>query len=151
MSATVSFRSADAGDLDALVAMMRAFYAHEAIAFDEKIARAAMDALLREPALGRVWLVLDGARTGGYVALTLGWSLEYGGRDAFLDEIFLDESLRGRGVGERAVELVTGACRTLGVRALHLEVERVNTRAQALYRKQGFVDHDRYLLTKRID
>ena len=41
-------------------------------------------------------------------------------------------------------------CRAVGVRALHLEVERDNTNARALYRKVGFVDHDRYLMTKRI-
>ncbi len=33
---------------------------------------------------------------------------------------------------------------------LHLEVERANARAQNVYRRQGFVDHDRYLLTKRL-
>jgi ribosomal protein S18 acetylase RimI-like enzyme len=147
---SVSFRAAVAGDLDRLAPLMRAFYAHEGIPFDEPAARAAMGALLRDPALGRVWLVREGARVGGYVALTLGWSLEYGGRDAFLDEIFLDEALRGRGVGERAIALVVDACRELGVRALHLEVERANSRAQSLYRKQGFADHDRYLMTRRI-
>jgi ribosomal protein S18 acetylase RimI-like enzyme len=147
---SVSFRAAVADDLAALAALMRAFYAHEGIPFDEPVARAAMEALLRDPALGRAWLVLDGSRVGGYVALTLGWSLEFGGRDAFLDEIFLDEALRGRGVGERAIALVVDACRELGVRALHLEVERANSRAQSLYRKQGFADHDRYLMTRRI-
>jgi ribosomal protein S18 acetylase RimI-like enzyme len=150
MADAVSFRVAGAADLDPLVAMMREFYAHESIPFDEPVARAAMEAMLRDGSLGRIWLVRDGERTGGYVALTLGWSLEYGGRDAFLDEIFLEPPLRGRGIGERAVELAAQACRELGVRALHLEVERANTRAQALYRKQGFVDHDRYLLTRRI-
>ena len=41
-------------------------------------------------------------------------------------------------------------CRTEGIAALHLEVERANTIAQEVYRKQGFKDHDRYLLTKWI-
>jgi len=36
----------------------------------------------------------------------------------------------------------------LGVKALHLEVERTNTAAQAFYRKIGFKDHSRYLMTK---
>jgi ribosomal protein S18 acetylase RimI-like enzyme len=147
----VSFRIAVASDGDALVALMRAFYAHESIPFDEAVARRAMDALLRDPTLGRVWIVQDGARPAGYVALTLGWSLEYGGRDAFLDELFLDPSLRGRGLGDRAVEVALAACAELGVRALHLEVERANARAQALYRKRGFADHDRYLMTRRIE
>jgi ribosomal protein S18 acetylase RimI-like enzyme len=34
---------------------------------------------------------------------------------------------------------------------LHLEVERANTAAQGVYRRAGFKDHDRYLLTKWLD
>jgi len=36
----------------------------------------------------------------------------------------------------------------LGISAVHLEVDHTNTVAQALYRKAGFVDHDRYLMTR---
>jgi len=38
----------------------------------------------------------------------------------------------------------------LGVHALHLEVVRENTIAHAVYRKFGFEEHDRFLLTKVI-
>jgi ribosomal protein S18 acetylase RimI-like enzyme len=143
-----AFRPATTGDLDALVQMMRAFYAHEGIGFDPDVARPAMRGLLEDGTRGRAWLVVDSEGPAGYVVLTLGWSLEYGGRDAFLDEIFLAERLRGRRLGERAIDLALEACRALGVRALHLEVERANARAQSLYRRLGFADHDRYLMTK---
>ncbi len=53
-------------------------------------------------------------------------------------------SARGRSLWPRQ------ACRELGVRALHLEVERENVEAQALYRRIGYKDHDRYLLTKWV-
>jgi ribosomal protein S18 acetylase RimI-like enzyme len=36
------------------------------------------------------------------------------------------------------------------VRALHLEVERTNASAEALYRRRGFRDNDRRLLTKLL-
>jgi ribosomal protein S18 acetylase RimI-like enzyme len=39
----------------------------------------------------------------------------------------------------------------MGVRALHLEVERDNAAGQALYRRRGFRDGGRVLLTKRLD
>ena len=35
-----------------------------------------------------------------------------------------------------------------GVSALHLEVERQNEAAQGFYRRLGFKDHDRYLMTR---
>jgi len=57
---------------------------------------------------------------------------------------------RGKGVGKLALAFAEDACRALGVRALHLEVERANAAAYGLYRKVGFVDHERYLLTKRL-
>jgi ribosomal protein S18 acetylase RimI-like enzyme len=57
---------------------------------------------------------------------------------------------RGRGLGRAALEAVESAARELGVRALHLEVERENASAQALYRDRGFRDNDRRLMTKRL-
>jgi len=143
-----TFRPATRDDLDVLVALMRDFYAHERIRFEPDVARAAMRGLLEDASHGRVWLVVDADGPAGYVVLTLGYSLEYGGRDAFLDEIFLVERLRGQRLGERAIEIAEATCRELGVRALHLEVERENTRAQSLYRRLGFADHDRYLMTR---
>src|SRR2546426_9801736 len=83
--------------------------------------------------------------------LTLGYSLEYRGRDAFVDELFVDENRRRQGIGRKAMQFLERACRDLEVRALHLEVERPNVGAQVLYRKFGFVDHDRYLMTKHIE
>ena len=129
---------------------MRALYAHDRLEFEEKAARTALLGLLEAPHRGRVFLVESGGALTGYIVLTLGWSLEYRGMDAFIDELFVDEAFRGRGLGKAAVERVVRAARALGVRALHLEVERANLPAQELYRKIGFEDHDRYLLTRWI-
>ena len=145
-----TFRLAADTDIDTLIPMMREFYAIDAYPFDEGAARTALEGLLRDPALGRVWLIHDGAEAIGYVVLTFGYSLEFHGRDAFVDELFVQPSHRGRGVGTRAMRLVEEACRDLGAHALHLEVERANTVAQRLYRTFGFQDHARYLMTRWI-
>ncbi len=87
----------------------------------------------------------------GYVALTFGYSLEFHGRDAFVDELFVRAERRGEGAGTAALGFIMDTCPTLGVHALHLEVERVNTAAQALYRLFGFHDHDGYLMTRWMD
>jgi GNAT superfamily N-acetyltransferase len=144
------FRLAARGDIDLLVRFMRELYEHDHLPFDEAAARQAMEKILQDHSLGRVWLIQHGEQAIGYVVLTLGYSLEYHGRDAFIDEIYIRESHRGKGIGAKAVQFVEEACRTLEVRALHLEVERANTNAQAFYHKTGFEDHDRYLLTKRF-
>jgi GNAT superfamily N-acetyltransferase len=146
----MDFVQAGPADAELLVGMMREFYEHERMEFEEGAARRALGELLGDRRLGRVHLIREGAEVAGYLVLTFGFSLEFGGRDAFVDELFLRANWRGRGVGRRALEFAAEVCRGEGVRALHLEVDHVNTVAQALYRKSGFRDHDRHLLTKRI-
>jgi diamine N-acetyltransferase len=143
-----AFNRAGADDAPLLIEMMREFYEHEGLRFDEAGARAALAGLLGDESRGLAWLVALGGATVGYAVLTFGYSLEFKGRDAFLDELYLRESARGQGVGPLALRFLEETCRSLGVGALHLEVERANAHAQAVYRKAGFRDHDRYLMTK---
>jgi GNAT superfamily N-acetyltransferase len=142
------FTLADASDAELLVELMREFYAFEHLAFDEGAARPALGQILRDRGLGVVHLIRAGGEAAGYLVVTFGFSLEFGGRDAFVDELFLRENFRGRGIGRASLELAEAVCREEGIGALHLEVDRVNTRAQVIYRQAGFRDHDRYLLTK---
>lgn len=143
-----SFRPAEPSDADALIEMMRGLYEHDRTPFDERSHRDALARLFTNDSYGLVYLLLSGGGVAGYVVITFGFSLEFRGRDAFIDEVFVREEFRGRGLGAAAVRFAEGVCRERGVGALHLEVERANTRAQSVYRKAGFKDHDRYLLTK---
>lgn len=86
----------------------------------------------------------------GYVVLTFSYSLEFHGRDAYVDEIYVREAHRGRGVGGQTLRFIEKVCRALGVQALHLEVDRDNTSARAVYETAGFEDRNNYLLTRRI-
>ena len=106
--------------------------------------------LLDDQSLGRVWLIDSGGATVGYVVLIFSHSLEFDGRDAYVDEIYLQERYRGRGLGPEALLFAEGVCAALGVRALHLGVDRNNRRARAAYLKAGFANRNHFLLTKRI-
>jgi GNAT superfamily N-acetyltransferase len=142
------FRPAHAGDVDAIVGMMRGYYAQDGYTFVDSEARAAALMLIGDASLGRLWVTCDGDTVVGYVAATLGFSFEYRGREAFVDELFIAESHRGRGLGREALELAEAYCRDAGVNALHLEVERHREPALELYRRRGFEDYGRYLMTK---
>ena len=146
-----SFRPAEPSDADALVEMMRGLYEHDRTPFDEQSHRAALAQLFGTESYGLTCLLLSGGEVAGYVVITFGFSLEFRGRDAFVDELFVKDEFRGRGLGSAAIRFAEGLCRERGVRALHLEVERGNTGAQSVYRRAGFKDHDRYLLTKWLD
>lgn len=146
-----SFRMATDDDIERILAFMRDFYAIDAYPFDDQIARRALTDLIHTPAFGRVWLIDVDETPVGYLVLTLGYSLEYHGRDAFIDELYIQAGQRGKGIGTQVMTFVEGACRELGAHAMHLEVERGNIAGQRLYRKAGFDGADRYLLTKRLD
>jgi ribosomal protein S18 acetylase RimI-like enzyme len=147
---SLHFRPATLQDIDPIIGLVRRYYAENGYPFSEPDTRRAIGQLLREPSRGRIWLVDGPTGPAGYVVLTLGYSLEYGGVDAFVDEVYLVPEARGQGAGRRALELVEATCRELGVRALHLEVESNNEPARAVYRKRGFIDHRRLLMTKML-
>ena len=69
----------------------------------------ALTALLRDASLGLAWLILDGDAAVGYIVLCFGYSLEWLGRDAFVDEFYLREEYRGRGWGRTTMEFVEEA------------------------------------------
>ena len=142
------FRRAEPGDVDAIVAMMRGYYQEDGYTFVDSEARAAALMLIGEPTLGRLWVAHEGNTVVGYVAVALGFSFEYRGREAFVDELLIAESHRGRGLGREALEIAEAYCREAGVKALHLEVERHRENALELYRRRGFADFGRYLMTK---
>jgi ribosomal protein S18 acetylase RimI-like enzyme len=144
------FKPATYDEIEILIAMMRELYAHDGTAFDEAISRRALVGIIGDEKFGRVFLILLANEVAGYAVLTFGYSLEFHGRDAFVDEIYLRNEYRGLGIGKRALQFLTDVCAAEGVNALHLEVERTNTSAQAVYRKFGFEDHDRYLMTMTL-
>jgi ribosomal protein S18 acetylase RimI-like enzyme len=151
MKAPSGFRRAVPADAEALLDLAQEFYREEGYPFDRTVARAAWDALLRDPGQGWAWVIRRREKPVGYLLVTFGYSLEYGGRTAFVDEIYLSPAHRGRGLGTKALALAERAAAEDGARAIHLEVERSNTKAHALYRRRGFTDRRRYLLTKRIE
>ncbi len=144
----VTFPLAKPSDLGTIIGLMRELYRHDHLIFGERMAQEAVRKFLLDHSLGRLWLIDRMDKSVGYMVLTFGYSFEYHGRDAFLDEIYIQQVYRGNGYGTKAISFIEQECRSLGVHAFHLEVERKNHNAQSFYHKMGFNDHDHYLLTK---
>ncbi len=152
----VALRAARPADLALLSPLVEAYHAFEGIDLSADRRQAALERLLADSRLGGVWLVetrpapAEGApRVIGYIALCFGFSIEFAGIDSFVDELFLVEEVRGRGIGARVLELIADKARERGVSALHLEVDRANRRAQRLYHRSGFRSRERYMLMSR--
>jgi GNAT superfamily N-acetyltransferase len=150
VTAEPSFRLAAESDTAVLLKFMEAYYAFDGHGFDQQKARVALTTLLRDINLGRVWLILDGEEPVGYVVICFSYSLEWLGRDAFVDEFYLLPEYRGRSWGRKTMAFVEDAALSLNVRALHLEVVRENGTALQVYRKLGFKERESTFLSKWI-
>ena len=147
----VRFSLAGPADEELVLSLMREFYEIEHLDFAEEPARAALRQILESHQHGVVALMLAGEEVAGYLVLTFGFSLEFHGRDALMDELYVRKAHRGHGAGTLALAFVEELCRAEGIHALRLEVDRANPDAQRLYHRAGYKDHDRYLLTKWLE
>jgi GNAT superfamily N-acetyltransferase len=135
-------------EIPTLLEMMREFYSQQEMEFDEAVASQAINSALKNPELAWIYMIFYGQDLAGYFALTFCFSLEFNGRFALFDELYLREPFRRQKLGKAVVGFVESICRQTGVAALRLEVGRENAPAQALYRQCGFEEDARNLMTK---
>jgi diamine N-acetyltransferase len=89
-----TFKIAGTSDTKIVVKFIRELYKFDNYPFDECIVRITLAKILKNDSLGRVWLIQHGGEAIGYIVLTFGYSLEYQGRDAFIDEFYIQASHR---------------------------------------------------------
>jgi ribosomal protein S18 acetylase RimI-like enzyme len=142
--------AADVTDLEALLKFVKAYYEFDEIPYRTGRIRAALRILLKDPSLGRVWIIRCGDKAVGHAILTFGYDLEFNGRQATITELFIAPAYRSLRLGSKMIKLIERTCRQLGIDALELQVERDNVRAQSLYRKLGFSTHDRIPMSKML-
>ena len=143
-----TFRTAEIGDVPALLELMREFYADQEMKFSKAVAQAGLRDLISKPKLGRVFLLQADGALAGYCVLTFCFSLEFHGRFALLDEIYVRERFRRRGLSREVIAQAEVACKDEGIEALRLEVWTGNVIAKRLYESSGFTTEDRNLMTK---
>jgi GNAT superfamily N-acetyltransferase len=141
-------RPAGTADEEIVFTLMRDFYAEEHLVFDELIARRTLRELIGNPALGLIVLLESAGAAVGHFMITYGFSLEFHGRYALLDELYLVPSVRGRGWSRHCLALATDIARDHGAATLRLEVNHANARARYVYLKAGFQDNQRDIFTR---
>jgi ribosomal protein S18 acetylase RimI-like enzyme len=139
---------ATTADDDRLWPMVEALNTEDGHPVDERALRALRVLLEPANAFGFVRLIEADGACVGYATICFGFSVEFGGRDAFLDELYLRPAARGHGLGARVLDALATELAALGVVALHLEVMPDNP-ANRLYARAGFKDRGR-LMTKTL-
>jgi ribosomal protein S18 acetylase RimI-like enzyme len=135
-------------DIRIVLSMMRQFNAIDNYPFDECERTENLKLLLDNPDYGKLWIIKKSDSVAGYTFLGFGFSFEFKGRDAFVDELFILPEFQGQGIGKEAIDFIIIEAKKEGVKVLHLEAEHHNERGLRLYRTKGFVDHKRFLLSK---
>ena len=145
-----SLRLATMDDLDRLMPLVAGLHAQLGVVQDEDTRKAALSTLLEGSPHGAIWMIGPRSAPVGYIAVSFGWSIEFGGLDAFLDEIYVRERVRGRGMGSEALATLVRALSEQGIKAMHLEVDANDERVRSLYSRIGFETRDRYHLMSRM-
>ena len=135
--------------LRSLLPLCAAFHAEEGISSTEESRIAALTPLLEGSPYGAIYIIGPARAPIGYVVICFGWSVEFGGLDAIVDELFVRPSVRGRGIATEALISLPNALSAFGLRAIHLEVDRENEAAVKLYRRSGFQTRERYMFMSR--
>ena len=127
----------EAGAVAELLAGFRSHFGH-AEPSDESMRRSVErimaerggDYLLAAPA--------DGTEPQGVCQLRFRWSVWTESEDCWLEDLFVREAARGRGLGRALVEAALERARERGCRRIELDVNEDNATALALYDSCGF-------------
>ena len=128
-------------ELPQLVALLGVLFSQEAelVPDDSKQTRA-LEKILSDESVGRIHVAREGGKVVAMAGLIYGISTAEGGLAASFEDMVVLPGYRGKGIGTALLEYVVAEARKQGVLRLMLLTDRQNKRAQALYRKLGFVE-----------
>ena len=145
-----SLHLATSEDLPKLLPLVASFHESQGFETTADHQHEAIAPLLEGSPHGAVWLIGPRRAPVGYVVVSFGWSVEFGGMDAVVDELFIRNAVRKRGMGGEALDSLAKALKDGGIRALHLEARKDNETLLKFYARARFQARDGYVLMSRI-
>lgn len=146
----IEFKILTLSDIETVVSLMQEFYAIDNYPISVDMSKALFQEFISNENLGKAWLIVSDNEIVGYLILTFVFSFEYKGRIAFLDELYVTEKARGKGIGNEAITFIKTQSHKLSLKLIYLEVEPHNKKAQKLYLANGFESHKRQLMQYKI-
>ncbi len=132
-----SIRKMREDDRDGVLQMMRIFYASPAVHTNgsEEIFNADIDGCVGDSPYLEGYVFEVGGETVGYGMIAKSFSTEFGKPCIWIEDLYMKEGYRGLGIGSAFFKFIE---ESFPCSILRLEVEEENTRAVAVYRKNGF-------------
>ena len=140
----ITLELAGPAQLEELLPLVAAYHAFEEVETTAEQRKSSVAKLLKDKSLGEIWLVRKLNSVIGYIAVCYSYSIEFGGRDAFVDEFYIASAERGKGIGGRVLKEIAALLQVRGIVAVHLEVDGMNEQARAAYARAGFLSRDKY-------
>ena len=145
-----TFKPLEITDISTITQMMQDFYAIDNYPMDVEVTKNLFRKFISNEHLGKSWMIYSENEIVGYIILTFIFSFEYGGKIAFVDELFIKETARGKGIGKEAIQFIQKEVPKLSLKLLYLEVEPHNENAQKLYLAHDFELHNRKLMKYKV-
>jgi ribosomal protein S18 acetylase RimI-like enzyme len=95
--------------------------------------------IIESPAVGQIFVIEQAHQIVGTVSLLFTISTALGGKVALLEDFIIDRDSRGRGLGSKLLDEALRQARACGCLRVTLLTDGDNLKAQAIYRRAGFV------------
>ena len=137
----IKFDVATQKDLPRLVELLGILFESEAeFAANSEKQRVGLQAILADPAKGRIYVAREGRDVVAMASLLYTISTAEGGKAALFEDLVTAPEHRKRGIGAALLKHVIEQARAEGVLRITLLTDLENDTALGLYRKLGFVD-----------
>lgn len=135
----IVFRSFNKNDRDAFFTMVKKFYAPPAVLHfpSEEVMLSSFDAAIDIPELVKGYMFECGKKPAGYAIVSMKFETEVGGMAAWIEELFVEDEFRGRGIGSSFFEFLQNELKG-EIKRIRLEVGDENDGAKRLYKRLGF-------------
>ena len=134
------FEPAREADLPQLVELLGLLFEQEAeFRPDAAKQTVALKLILSDPVRGRIYVARDGRRAVAMASLLFTVSTAEGGKAAWFEDLVVHPDYRQQGTGQKMLAYVISQAKAEGVLRITLLTDMQNERAQALYRRAGFV------------
>uniref|UniRef100_UPI004048E462 GNAT family N-acetyltransferase n=1 Tax=Flavobacterium sp. TaxID=239 RepID=UPI004048E462 len=114
-----TFKPLEIANIEIITQMMQDFYAIDNYPINVEKSKKLFQEFITNENLGKSWLIFSENEIVGYIILTFIFSFEYGGKIAFIDELFIKENARGKGIGKEAIQL----CKEVIALPMHTELD----------------------------
>lgn len=137
-------------DRDIFLSMLTSFYSSNAVSHnvDPKNFETTFAAIMDKSPFLRALIIEDGGVPAGYALLSFTYSNEAGGMVVLIEEVYVNDACRGKGLGSRVLEFIEREYPS--ARRFRLEVREDNVKAINLYNRFGYEAFDYIQMVKDI-